>query len=926
MFSYVCTLSQQFGGHPVSMKWKQINTDTLRVIFPAGLEKEATEIANISHLLAKRTANSIGTTNRKINIVLQNYTTVSNGYVGLGPGRSEFQLTPLQNSFQLGSLPWHQTLALHEYRHVQQYNNFRKGISKGFYYLFGEQGLAVANSTAIPDWFWEGDAVVQETIMSTQGRGRLPYFFNGYHSLWSTGKKYSWMKLRNGSLRDYIPDHYQLGYMMVVYGRKSYGEEFWKKVTDDAVRFKGIFYPFQRAVKKYSGEKYKSFRQNAFDYFRKRSGLTGIVVDSTSLFAAGNKHFQANEEFPQWIDSSNIIFVHSSYNNIPTFKVRNIITGKDRKIGYRGISLDNYFSYKNQRIVYATYEPDIRWGWRDYSVLNVFDIPSGSNKRIAGKTKYFAPDIDASGQHIIAVNASQVTWNELHFIRVSDGTITKVPVKEKLYFTYPKFYESTHIISAARDSAGKMMLVKINLNSGEIEKLTEPTPAVIGFIQVYGDSILFTASSQTGDEIFILAEKKITRIELRGNNQSTGSYHAARMHDKVCWTDFTAVGYRINHAKISETVFHTTNTTDFGSLFSDDEHISDKYDLLNSLPDRKFPVLPYSQSFRLFRFHSWRPAITDPEYSFAFISENILNTLQSEFFLRYNRNEQSKQIGFTATYAALFPWIRMGTNYTFGRQARFSAQPVYWNEWEGSAGLVIPLNLTRRKSYRNLSIGADVFYNKRYYTGNFKDSFDNRGFAYLNSFFNFTNQIQKARKQIYPRFAQSVAVRYTNALTRLDGNQFMASADWYFPGVAVTHNLVLNTAFHRRDTMRNYRFSNTFPFSRGYIAENFHQMIKFGVDYHFPVVYPDRGFGSIIYFLRIRSSMFYDRTEVLDYLTNGDPFRNQYRSYGTEIYFDTKWWNQQEVSFGIRYSRLIDAANQRFNDSRWEFILPVTLQ
>jgi hypothetical protein len=37
--------------------------------------------------------------------VLQNQTTISNAYVGLGPFRSEFFLTPAQNSFELGSLP-----------------------------------------------------------------------------------------------------------------------------------------------------------------------------------------------------------------------------------------------------------------------------------------------------------------------------------------------------------------------------------------------------------------------------------------------------------------------------------------------------------------------------------------------------------------------------------------------------------------------------------------------------------------------------------------------------------------------------------------------------------------------------------------------------------------------------------------------------
>src|SRR5882724_5563646 len=206
--------SQPFGGNPPSLQWRQINNDTARIIFPSGLERQAGEVFSIVQALSRSTLATIGNHQHKINIIFQNQTTISNGYVQLAPFKSEFELTADQNSFELGSLPWQQQLAIHEYRHVQQYNNYRVGLSKAFFYLFGEGGQGLANSLAIPNWFWEGDAVYQETLVSKQGRGRLPTFFNGYKSLWAGGKNYSWMKLRNGSFLDYVPDHYPLGYML----------------------------------------------------------------------------------------------------------------------------------------------------------------------------------------------------------------------------------------------------------------------------------------------------------------------------------------------------------------------------------------------------------------------------------------------------------------------------------------------------------------------------------------------------------------------------------------------------------------------------------------------------------------------------------------------------------------------------------------
>src|SRR5580704_8223082 len=259
--------AQVFGGTPPSVKWKVVHSVPANIIYPPGLDSEAREVAFLVTALSKTTLSTIGDQQKPIDIVFHDLTTIPNGYVQLAPFRSEFQLTPEQNSFDLGSLPWYQTLAIHEYRHVEQYNNFRVGLSKAFYYLFGEGGQALANSLSVPNWFFEGDAVYQETLVSRQGRGRLPYFFNGYRSLWAADKNYSYMKLRNGSLRDFTPDHYPLGYMLVAYGREKYGDDFWRKVSHDAASFSGLFYPLQTATKKYSGVSFAEFRNDALNYF-----------------------------------------------------------------------------------------------------------------------------------------------------------------------------------------------------------------------------------------------------------------------------------------------------------------------------------------------------------------------------------------------------------------------------------------------------------------------------------------------------------------------------------------------------------------------------------------------------------------------------------------------------------------------------------
>src|SRR5687768_3882860 len=108
--------AQQFGGFPPHTRWKQINTDTARMIFEPATERQAQRISALIHRMAADRPNPMGNRLQKISIVLHKNTTLANGYVGLAPYRSEFYLVPPANIFESGTVPWHEHLALHEYR------------------------------------------------------------------------------------------------------------------------------------------------------------------------------------------------------------------------------------------------------------------------------------------------------------------------------------------------------------------------------------------------------------------------------------------------------------------------------------------------------------------------------------------------------------------------------------------------------------------------------------------------------------------------------------------------------------------------------------------------------------------------------------------------------------------------------------------
>jgi hypothetical protein len=187
----------------------------------------------------------------------------------------------------------------------------------------------------------------------------------------------------------------------------------------------------------------------------------------------------------------------------------------------------------------------------------------------------------------------------------------------------------------------------------------------------------------------------------------------------------------------------------------------------------------------------------------------------------------------------------------------------------------------------------------------------------------YVAQSQKAIQHIYPRFGQTLILDYRTLISEQTAKQFLASGALYLPGLHMNHNLVIMAAYQGRDTLRQYIFTNSFPFSRGYNVINYPRMWRVGVNYHFPLIYPDWGFGGILYFRRIRANAFYDYTQGKSLRTGQT---TPFSSVGGELFFDMKFWNIQTFTPGIRYSYLIDTdliAPTRAG--LFEFVLPINL-
>jgi hypothetical protein len=916
------TSAQNFGGIAPSIKWRQLQFTKGKIIFPVGLDSQARRIATIMQLLDTGTAYSIGGTQKKWNVVLQNQTTVPNAYVRMAPKVSELYMTPPQNSFLLGSLRWDDNLMIHENRHVQQFSNFNKGFTKVFSFFLGQEGQLFANGLMLPDYFFEGDAVYQETLVSAQGRGRMPAFYNTFKSIWETNKKYNWWKYRSGSLKHLVPDHYQVGYLLTAYGYEKFGPDFWSKVTDDAVRFKRVF---NKAIQQHSGVPFKQFRWDAINHFKQQALQSS--GSSHNYITQPQKNNIVNYEFPQYLQDGSIIVTKQSNKKISAFYIIDK-NGVEQKIATKKITTDEYFNCNDNTIVYASYQTDPRYVSRDYSVINVVDIKSGKQKQLTKKSKYFSPSINTAGTQIVAVKTKPNGSNNLVVLNAITGTeLTVVANRLNYFYTYPKFLNDKEIIVAARNPQGNMCLAKVAIATGIVDALTNFTWNVIGYPFVKNDTVYYSRMDDGADRIFAIDLKNNRTYQL---TQNTNGIYAPSVNNQgtIVYSAFTANGMQLATQNVSDLSWEQGLRKGKIPVVSNYIEKALKYRgerILETVAPQNMASTPYKKGAHLFNFHSWRAFAEDPEFGYTFFSDNILSNFKNSLTYTYNRTDLSHTVGYSGVYAGWFPLLSMGAEHSFNRTIDTAVgKSLVYNSATFKSGISIPLSFIGGRSNKFFNVGAGYNVETYLYNGVSKNVFKNKALNYVNTFLTFSNVGRRALQNINPQWAQAISLSYRDAFTFRNSFKFTANASLYFPGLFANHSLVINGSYQKRDTLPDL-FSKSFSYARGYEALSTRSMYKWGVNYNLPLFYPDGGIPGLLYVQRIRTNLFYDDNTATARL-NGVLTNVKSRSAGTEIYFDTKVWNSLPVTFGIRYARLLDTDLLNTGvKNRWEIVLPVGL-
>jgi hypothetical protein len=181
--------------------------------------------------------------------------------------------------------------------------------------------------------------------------------------------------------------------------------------------------------------------------------------------------------------------------------------------------------------------------------------------------------------------------------------------------------------------------------------------------------------------------------------------------------------------------------------------------------------------------------------------------------------------------------------------------------------------------------------------------------------FDISNREKTVLRDLQPRWGQDFSITLSECLpSDVDlGRQWNMTAKLFFPGLARHHSLSVDGGYISK-TSGVFTFSDEFVFPRGY-----HQLFvtnaqKVGLNYRFPVWYPDFSIGSLFYFKRLKLNLFYDyaNTEL-----NGS--KSILTSTGCEWTCDTHVFRFFiPLDIGFRYAYL-----PRLEQSKFEFLLGI---
>lgn len=878
-----------FEQSPPSVKWRQINTESYRLIYPIEAEKSAQYTANLLDRSMGSLQASLRTKPRKVPIILRNQSVSSNGFVQLSPWRSEFFITPPQHSDPLN---WLESLTIHEYRHVVQIGKLK---AKPPFELIGVAYFGIS----LPPWVYEGDAVGMETILTAAGRGRLPSWEMPLRANLMEGINDSYQKNYLGSLKDITAGYYPLGYFMTTKIRSNYGPTILDSVFNRMSRMPLRPYNFSRSLKKYTQRNTRQWHAETLADLNEK--WKKQLVENKALaypLSYGLDSTQRNDLFlPQEANSNQVLALSINQKNTASIVLIDSL-GNSQEITKTGLQTYPNFSYSSGHLTWDEVRYDKRYSKQDYNVINTYDISTKSYKQLSHKSRLFSPSLNKDASQIVAVEIAKNNDESLLILSSENGEeLNRISVPEDMHIQTPSFHPNGKKLIAVGISKTGANLVEFDITNNTSKILLNHISQQFERPIYADDLIVFKASYNGIDNLYSL--NSLNKEVFQLTNIRYGAFNPSynEVSNTILFNNYQAYGYQISKVKLDEVnpvpIGEVKNTfINYFEPLLKQETMPVAHD---SALQKTYTSTPYKELANLFNFHSLSvgsdnfESIGDLKLGLLLLSDNLLNTLSIRVGAAYNNEVSRAEFTTTLTYQRYLPKFNIHYENS-GKLSGIKLDPnvdvvsqVRWRENEIKFNTEIPLRFNRLNTIYHTGVKVGTSYTQRYNmdTPALEKRFIKRLKFPLDYEVYFNRNSRRSPYDLAPKWGQNINLFYRSSPfeKQLTGEAFSLRSSFYFPGVMTNHSLRMRYAFQHHNGQ--FQYSNYIPMVNGYdllpasLPKN-----TLLVDYRFPIAYPDWELGPFAYIQRLKGGFF---SHFEDFAQHGN---TKPRTFGAELRAD----------------------------------------
>lgn len=886
-------LSAQIDFAPIdthAYTWLKIDTEHFEVIFPDFLEEQGRYTATALEYSRQFQLHSLSPhRTHRFPVVLNPDHMSPNGYVSILPRRSFFYTTDNLEDAE----DWLTQLAIHEGRHMVQFEAYNLGSVHAASFFFGEYAALLAFMA--PVWWLEGDAVMAETVLSQSGRGRRPSFTAQIKALFLEGKVFDYSKMVLGSPVDYTPSPYEFGYLMYAHLRSTYDFLAPQILVSRLARLPLPVIGPHAAIRRVSGKSAAEVYREAATWY------TRFWEEQTASFQYTDRHVYSTPikaSYKKHIDLTRApdgTLFSAIYDREAGYWIVEVSDQKETRV-CRAYP-QNSLSAGGQYLIWDALSPKAKF---DGSGMNIvlYDRATRSRTTLFSRSRFRSPTLSPDGTKAVLVEDRLDGQKVLTVISIPDGSVldTVVIPSGQRWSSFSFTNEGDALVmmvySNGRDGQGEgMRIERLSMKTGTREQL------YIGHQEglsspVLEDGVLYFVSDRSGIDA-IWARMPDGRL-YQAVSRPIGAYSPCIAPEGLFFVDYASSrGTVVARSSMNqEQWLSESEVTPYRENFFEpvaDQDPGREKVLPEHVPDITAEAQPYTPFFSGNCIDSWGivPVSEGDIGWMAFIhSAHTTGLMDQTLSAFWDATDETFGGGWSYRYRGFYPDIVLNVRGEFPRD-----DSIQYSEYQAVASLEFPYSFGMLGS--SILAGAVGF---------------------------------SAGGLLRDSNVEPVYVAYGNSAYSRGRWLFSVLGRWeYTPEdpVSTDHpfsivSLVTPALFLRDSCGLSFGWERRgdddddiyLSWARGYGTTDALEAWKASAQYTVPIFHPDVSLGALLYFSRISLTGFYDQRQEL----HGS---EKQVSAGAELLFHFYLFQLAlELNAGVRYSRLLD---EQLN--RYEFVL-----